>query len=74
METRTIIAVHGFNRNEMQLRLEELKNMIDENKKNLIKLKVMAANSKDENSNIDSSVTQKNPTGYARYSGEYQKP
>lgn len=59
METRTIIAVHGFNRNEMQLRLEELKNMIDENKKNLIKLKVMAANSKDENSNIDSSVTQK---------------
>lgn len=33
--------------------------MIDENKKNLIKLKVMAANSKDENSNIDSSVTQK---------------
>ena len=32
--------------------------MIDENKKNLIKLKVIVSKLKDENSNIDSSVTK----------------
>jgi len=59
METRTVIVVHGFNRNQMLLRLEELKNIIDENKKDLLKLKAAIEKSRDENSKNENGLMQK---------------
>jgi len=60
METRTAIVVHGFNRNQMLLRLEELQNIINENKKELIKLKIMIEKLRDENSKTENDLIQKN--------------
>jgi len=60
METRTVIVVHGFNRNEMQLRLDELRAIIDEKKKELVKLKIFIQKSQEENLKIESGLIQKN--------------
>jgi len=59
METRTTIIVHGFNRSEMQSRLEELKNMIDESKKEHINLKLMLDKLKEEDSKTESPLIQR---------------
>jgi len=59
METRTTIVVHGFSRDDMQSRLDEIKNMIDKNKKEHIKLKIMLDKLKEENSKTENPLIQK---------------
>ena len=59
METRTTIVVHGFSRDDMQSRLDEIKNMIEKNKKEHIKLKIMLYKLKEENSKTENPLIQK---------------